>query len=103
MHSHLYESILNNPPELIVCSDPREVIFSMVSVMCDNRGTISFKKNSDGDFRVSSGGEALSNFQIKGQNPRIDMEWAADDQDWKSVIGQINTGTSKIVSVRSRS
>ena len=68
--------------------------------MCDNVHYLKFKKNDEGDFKMSGGGFALSNWQMN--HPPHDIEWEADDQNWRRVVKMINTGTSKIESVKSR-
>ena len=68
--------------------------------MCDNVHYLRFKKNDEGDFKMSGGGYAISNWQMK--HPKHDIEWEADDQNWRRVAKMINTGTSKIESVKSR-
>ena len=49
---------------------------------------------------MSGNGFAISNWQMS--YPRHDIEWEADDQNWRRVAKMINTGTSKIESVKSR-
>jgi hypothetical protein len=68
--------------------------------MCDNNYTFKLKKNEEGDYKLNTGGFAYSNFQIKYQEDEI--EWAADENNFHKVIGMINSGTSKIESVKSR-
>ncbi len=68
--------------------------------MCDNVGYLKFKKNSEGDFKMSGNGFSLSNWQFKYQVHEI--EWTADENGWDEVIKMINSGTSLIESVISR-
>ena len=96
-----YESLKYNPPKLEIKEDVREVMFNLISCMCDNRGTIRFKKNSEGDFKMDGLGQSLSNFQMK-QHKTYEIEWFADEGKWKEVIQIINSGTSVIESVKSR-
>ena len=96
----VYQQLLQNPPVIKVKKNAREVIFKTVSCMCDNVHYLKFKKNDDGDFKMSGGGFALSNWQMS--YPSHDIEWEADDQNWRRVVKMINTGTSKIESVKSR-
>ena len=100
MHNSIYRSLINNPPKLEIKQNAREVIFTTISSMCDNKGRLTLKKNAEGDFKMSGNGFALSNWQFKHSIDEI--EWSADDQHWEEVIKMINTGTSKISEVRSR-
>ena len=95
-----YRELLVNPPKLTVKKDAREVIFKTVSCMCDNIHYITFRKNDQGDFRMSGGGFSLSNWQMK--HTTQDIEWEADEANWADVIKMINSGTEKIESVKSR-
>ena len=96
-----YRDLLNNPPKLEVKENAREVVINLVSCMCDNRGKITLKKNSEGDFKLNTHSQAFSNFQIKFD--RDDIEWEADDgRKWGKVIKMINSGTYKIESIKSR-
>ncbi len=96
-----YRTILNNPPKLGIKENAREVVITTISCMCDNVHLLTFRKNKDGDFRVTGGRFALSNWQMKGDY-RTDLEWAADDQNWNEVHRIINSGTSVAESARSR-
>jgi len=95
-----YIDLRNNQPELNVVDKAREVIFTTISCMCDNEHRITFRKNDSGDFRMSGGGSSLSNWQF--EDPIDDIEWAADSQNWKTVIRMINASTSAISAVKSR-
>lgn len=101
-----WQELKYNPPVLKVKDGAREVILEMVSVMCDNRSLLRFKKNNEGDFKLNSPprnggyGNALSNYQLK--HTPTDIEWEADDENWDEVFNMINTGTAKIESVKSR-
>lgn len=95
-----YVELLNNPPKLKVKKDAREVVIKLVSCMCDNKYTWTIKKNEDGDFKIKTHGYAFSNFQTKFDKDEI--EWEADDLKWDKVFKMINSGTSKIESLRSR-
>lgn len=81
-----------------VTGKPQEVRFGLVSCMCDNRYTMLFKKTPEGEYRISAGGSALSNFQMKGDYSN-DLRWAATKGDWKTVASIIRTGTSAIEKV----
>jgi len=95
-----YQKLRMNPPKLTVKKEAREVIFTVISCMCDNVYYLSFKKNNDGDFKMSGNGFALSNFQMK--HPIHDIEWEADENEWGGVIAMINSGTSVVEEVKSR-
>jgi hypothetical protein len=88
------------PPKMDIKEDAREVIFTTISCMCDNKHIVKFKKNSEGDFKMSGGGSALSNWQFK--NSVSDIEWAADEQDWTNVIAMMNMSTEVIQDAKSR-
>ena len=95
-----YRELRLNAPKLTIKEGAREVIFKIVSCMCDNVYYITFKKNSDGDFKMDGGRFALSNFQFK--HPKHEIEWEADENMWGGVIAMINSGTKIIESVTSR-
>ena len=95
-----YQELIENPPKIEIKENAKEVIFEVVSCMCDNRNSIQFKKNEEGEFRVNGRGSAMSNFQMA--HDTIDLTWSADEQDWSRVIAMINTGTSRVASVRAR-
>jgi hypothetical protein len=95
-----YVELRRNQPKLTIKEGAREVIFKLVSCMCDNVYHFTFKKDSNGDFKMHCGGFAYSNFSIK--HPKHDVEWEADANEWSGVIAMINSGTSVIESVKSR-
>lgn len=95
-----YRELMSSPPKLTIKEGAREVIFKTVSCMCDNVHYITFRKNDNGDFKMSGGGFSLSNWQMK--HPIHDIEWEADDNNWEGVIEMINSGTELIESVKSR-
>jgi hypothetical protein len=95
-----YSQLLNNPPQLSIRGNAKEVIFTTISVMCDNIGYLRFKKNSEGEFKIDGMGYAVSNWQM--ESPIHEIEWKADEENWNEVIKMINTGTSRIESVISR-
>tara|TARA_R100000544_G_scaffold26900_2_gene13856 strand:+ start:969 stop:1274 length:306 start_codon:yes stop_codon:yes gene_type:complete len=98
-----YQELLQNPPTFTKLYDSenlREVIFETISCMCDNKHFLKFRKNSDGDFRMNGNGHALRNWSMKHEDHVI--EWEADDNNWGSVVNMINTGTSKISTVKLR-
>ena len=102
-----YQELLNNPPKVYqeVKKDAKEVIFYVVSCMCDNKHTLRFRKNDDDEFKMSGMGQALSNFQFgykEGGIKPFEIEWEADNQNWIDVVDMINSGTVKIEKVISR-
>jgi hypothetical protein len=100
-----YKELRLNPPKLNIKKGAREVIFTTISVMCDNKHTISFRKNDNGDFKMSGMGYALSNWQFGYREGGIEpyqIEWEADNENWVDVIDMINSGTEVIKGVVSR-
>ncbi len=95
-----YRELLTKPPVLDICGNPREVKVNLVSCMCDNKYRWTFKKNEDGDYKIFTHGQAYSNFQTGWC--KDDIEWEADDGEWDGVFAMINTGTSKIESIKYR-
>lgn len=95
-----FVELTNNPPKLEVKRNAREVIINLVSCMCDNRHKWTLKKNGEGDFKIYTHGFAFSNFSTKYD--RDEIEWKADELEWDEVLKMINSGTSRIESVRSR-
>jgi hypothetical protein len=95
-----YVELRVNPPKLVIKEGAREVIFKTVASMCDNIHYITFKKNEEGDFKMSGNGFALSNWGMK-HKPH-DIEWEADENMWGGVIAMINSGHEAIESVKSR-
>ena len=95
-----YLELRNNPPKLTIKEGAREVIFKTVANMCDNVHYITFKKNEEGDFKMSGNGFALSNWGMKHEKHEI--EWEADENMWGGVITMINSGYEAIESVISR-
>ncbi|MDP8268222.1 MAG: hypothetical protein P9L97_05785 [Candidatus Tenebribacter davisii] len=85
--------------------DAKEVVFDLVSCMCDNKNRLVFKQKEDGEFRVFLLGgngisHALSNLQMKGDY--LDLTWKADQGNWTGVAKIIETGTSLIAYIMSR-
>ena len=102
MAKSLYLELVTNPPVIKVDKEnPREVHFETVSCMSDNRHKISFKRKDDGTYTMSGNGFSLSNWQMR-KDYKIDCCWAAEDGDWDKVVEIINTGTSKVESVKYR-
>ena len=94
-----YQKLLQCPPTLTIKENAREVVFTLISAMCDNESTLVFAKK-DGDFKANLLGQCFGNLQT--DHDKIDLEWTADDGNWEDVIQMINTGTSRVSSVRSR-
>ena len=98
-----YQELLHNPPtftELYDSENLREVIFETISCMCDNKHFLKFKKNSDGDFKMNGNGHSLSNWSMK-HTPH-DIEWELMIKIGEAVVNMINTGTSKISTIKCR-
>ena len=91
-----YESFLADS----IVENPKEVIFHTVASMCDNRHMFKFKKDANGEFKLSCNGFAYSNFGIP--NDKYELEWAADDDRFFMVIQMINSGYQVVEKVRSR-
>ena len=105
-----YQELLHNPYKMHhkeIKEDVKEVIFYVVSCMCDNKYTLRFKKHN-GEFGMSGMGFALSNWQfgnrpfVQGGIKPFEIEWEADNGNWTDVIEMINSGTEKIEKVISR-
>ena len=93
-----YQELLQNPPRVrsSIKKNAKEVIFYVVSCMCDNKHTLRFRKNDDDEFKMSGMGQALSNFQFgykEGGIKPFEIEWEADNGNWTDVIEMINSGT----------
>ena len=95
-----YRELLINPPKLKLEGKPREIKINLISCMCDNSYRWTIKQNSEGDYRINTHGFAYSNWGIKYR--KDDIEWVADEGDWKEVFKMINTGSSKIESIKYR-
>ena len=98
-----YQELLRNPFYMngkTVKENAREVIFYVVSCMCDNKYTLHFSKKDNGDFRMCGGRFSLSNFQFR--HKPFEIEWKADEGDWIGVKNMINSGTVKVEKVISR-
>lgn len=95
-----YQELLENPPKLKIEGKPKEIKIDLVSCMCDNRYRWTIKKNEDGDYKINTHGFAYSNWQIRAR--RDDIEWIADEGNWDKVFLLINSGTSKIESIKYR-
>ena len=95
-----YGELLRKPPVLDVKGKPREMKIYLVSATCDNKYRWTIKENKDGDYKITTGNQAYSNFQTK--HGKDDIEWIADEGNWDEVFDMINTGTSKIESIKYR-
>ena len=95
-----------NPPiiEVKKLKGKKEVIFTMVSCMCNNISYIRLKKNEEGEFKlnayITSYGYSFSNYQMR--HTQHEIEWSADEGKWGDVVRMINTGTSVIGEIISR-
>jgi hypothetical protein len=95
-----YVELRNNQPKLTIKEGAKEVIFKTVASMCDNVHYITFKKNSEGEFKMNGNGFALSNWGMK--HKPFEIEWEADENMWGGVIAMVNSGHEVIESVMSR-
>jgi hypothetical protein len=95
-----WAELKQNPPMIDVkkLKGKKEVIFTMVSCMCNNISYIRFKKNQEDEFRlnayITSYGYSFSNYQMR--HTQHEIEWSADEGNWAEVIRMLNTGTSVI-------
>ena len=98
-----YKDLLLSKPKLKIKEKANDVIFTLVSCMCDNVSYIRFYKK-DTEFNLShynsNVGLAFSNLQCKFE--KHDILWEAEDNNWEKVIEMINSGTSVIAKVKSR-
>ncbi len=98
-----YKDVLLAKPKLNIKDKANEVIFTLVSCMCDNVSYIRIYKQ-DEKFRLShynsNVGLSFSNLQCRYEIH--DILWEADACNWKRVIEMINSGTSVIAEVKSR-
>lgn len=102
-----FRELNQNPPRVYqeIKKNVKEVIFTTISVMCDNKHTIRFRKNDNGEFKMSGMGFSLSNWQFGYKEGGIEpyqIEWEADNENWIDVVDMINSGTERIASVVSR-
>ena len=102
-----YQELLQNPPRVrsSIKKNAKEIIFYIVSCMCDNKYTLKFGKNNNDEFKMSGMGFSLSNFQFghrEGGIKPFEIEWEADNQNWIDVVDMINSGTVKVEKVISR-
>jgi len=96
-----YKELRNNKPTLnipTIKDNPEFVAFKMVSSMCNNKSTITFKKRKDGTYfviaRNASVQLSLSNYQFKEDIEEV--KWLAENNRWDEVTEIINSGTSVI-------
>jgi hypothetical protein len=103
-----YQKLIYNPYKMHhkeIKENAREVIFYVVSCMCDNKYNLRFRKNDNGEFKMSGMGFSLRNFQFgfkQGGIEPFEIEWKADEGDWIGVKNMINSGTVKVEKVISR-
>ena len=101
----IYQSLLHNPPKLVFVPNSRQVIFNLVSCMCDNKNTIAYDLDKD-----NLSGYSISNLQLKGDYcgyydlvMLLEQALAEDDAEaFAKSVSLINTGTSKVASVQFR-
>ena len=99
----IYQILLHNPPKLVLVPNSRQVIFNLVSCMCDNKNTIAYDLDKD-----NLSGYSLSNLQLRGGGyydlvTLLEQALAEDDAEaFAKSVSLINTGTSKVASVQFR-
>lgn len=101
----VYRELLNKKVDVSnVKQDFKELVFELVSCMCDNVSYIRIK-TIDNKISISHFNDhcslALSNLQMK-ECFKVDLEWAFEDRNINELISIINSGTSKIRSIKSR-
>jgi hypothetical protein len=96
----IYRTLRQNPPNLKVKENAKEIYLHTVSCMCDNKHKLRLKKNESGEFKLSGCGFALSNWHM--EYDKYEIEWAADENRWDTVISMINSGTEVIEKIVSR-
>ena len=65
-----------------IIQNPREVIFHTVASMCDNKHLFKFKKDANGEFKLSCNGFAYSNFGIKNDKYELTNLIAKSRAKW---------------------
>ena len=100
MRHSIYRNLRNNAPTLTVKKEAQKVMVNLISCMCDNTGTWTFRKNGNDEFVIFTHGSAFSNFQTDFTKTEIEAE--ANLGNWNKVFRMINSGTSVIKSVESK-
>ena len=99
-----YKTLRQNPPKLEIKDNPKEIIFTLVSCMCNNISYVRFKKNDNGEFKLSHFNDhvGLAFTNLGCTHLQHHLEWDADNGKWDKVIEMLNESTSVIADVRSR-
>jgi hypothetical protein len=101
-----YSQLRRNPPKIQdIPKEVKEVIYTMVSCMCNNVSFVRFKKNDAGEFRLShfnSRNISLAFSNLQSKTPVHDMTWMADDGEWSEVWERLDDSTSAVHSVKFR-
>ena len=84
-----YKDLTTNRPTLTVKKEAQKVMVNLISCMCDNIGTWTFRKNGNDDFVIFTHGSAFSNFQTKFTKTEIESE--ANLGNWNKVFRMINS------------
>ena len=99
-----YKSLREKSPKLNIKENANEIIFTLISCMCDNKSYLKLRKKNDktlinhyNDYCSLS----LSNLQME-DGYKDNLIWAFDENDYDKVINIINSGTSVISEVKSR-
>ncbi len=84
--------------------DFKQAIFTMVSCMCDNTDYVRLTMG-DGMVKISHYSDhcalSLSNLQMQS-GAKDDIDWYATDGELDKVLRLLNSGTSKVESMRIR-
>lgn len=94
-----YEEVKNNPIKNNISGMPSQVVFYLVSAMCDNKSKITFIKKENGEYKIDTDSQHINNFGFKFDF-LVNAAWAADEGNWSRVFYYINQGYSKIYEVK---
>lgn len=85
--------------------NPKQLILTTISCMCDNLSYVKITRNKEDEVSIRSYNNScnlcLSNLQMK-DDYRTDLEWAFLDNEFDKIVEIINSGTSKVESLRAR-
>lgn len=97
----LYQITRQNPPIFDIKPNPREIIFELVSCMCDNISYLHYRRdNSSLRHYNSHCSLAFSNLQCKAL--QAEVLWAIEDNEFDKVVAMLNTSTSRVFSIKIR-
>tara|TARA_R110001599_G_C12199672_1_gene655588 strand:- start:257 stop:517 length:261 start_codon:yes stop_codon:yes gene_type:complete len=78
---------------------PREVVMTLTDYN-SNKYLWTFKQNQDGDYKLSTNGQAYGNFQCNVD--KYEIEWLADEGKWSEVEREVNRGVKNVYKIKSR-